>query len=105
MEEKVKKLMDKIPISTDNLITGFQLLLCVIVLFFSAKQQISSNLKLTQQQRNYDRKLAKKLAKQHYYLEKQIYKNKRITQKSNLRLSKLNQKVKYIKLKSKLRHI
>ncbi|MCI6677537.1 MAG: hypothetical protein MSG78_11720 [Clostridiales bacterium] len=105
MEDKIKTLLEKIPVSTDNLITAFQLLLCIAALFFSAKHQISSNIKLTSQQRRYDDKFAKKLMKQNYRLEKQIYKNKIRTEKSKLRISQLNQKVKCKKLKSKLKYI
>lgn len=105
MEEKVKQLLDKLQISTDHLITGIQLFLCIAVLFFSAKQQVSNNFKLTQHQKRYDEKLAKKQLKQNYRLEKQNYKNKLNVQKSKLRLAQLNQKIKYKQLKSRLKSI
>lgn len=86
MEEKIKEQLDKIPISTDNLITGFQLLLCIFVLFFAAKQQIASNAKLAKRQQQYTDKLEKKLMKQRYRLEKQNYKIKISDAKAKLRM-------------------
>ena len=36
MEEKIKKILDQLPVRTDTLITGFQLFLCIVLLFFAS---------------------------------------------------------------------
>ena len=76
MEEKIKKILDQLPVRIDTLITGFQLFLCIVILFFAAKQQIASDAKLSKRQQQYTNKLEKKLMKQRYLLEKQHYKIK-----------------------------
>ncbi|CVI67784.1 hypothetical protein NDGK_01003 [Clostridiales bacterium CHKCI001] len=92
MEEKIKKILDQIPVRTDTLITGFQLLLCIIVLFFAAKQQIASDAKLAKRQQQYTNKLEKKLMKQRYLLEKQNYKIKITDAKARLHMIEQKQK-------------
>ena len=56
MEEKIKKILDQLPVRTDTLITGFQLFLCIVILFFAAKQQIASDAKLSKRQQQYTNK-------------------------------------------------
>ena len=78
MEEKIKKILDQLPVRTDTLITGFQLFLCIVILFFAAKQQIASDAKLRYllEKQHYKIKISDAKAKLHQLQQKAISNDK-----------------------------